>query len=100
MTHLSAHQVNHIAKLAQLTLTEDEVTKFQGQLSSILEYVNKLQEVDTSGVEETSQVTGLENVWREDMSSEDRMLSQDAALSNAKVKHNGYVVVPAVIEKE
>jgi len=63
---LTEEQVRHVAKLARLKLTDDEVKKFAGQLSGVLEYVDILKEVDTDGVEITSQVTGLKNVMRKD----------------------------------
>jgi len=63
---LSEEQVKHIAKLARISLTEAEVKKFSAQLSGILDYVAILNEIDTQNVEPTSQVTGLENVMRED----------------------------------
>lgn len=66
MKNLTVEEVKHIAKLANLTLSENEVEKFRGQLSEVLAYVEKLKEVETSSVEPTSQVTGLENVFRED----------------------------------
>lgn len=66
MTQLTADQVRHIAKLARLSLSEEEVTKFAKELTSILGYVDMLREVDTEGVEPTAQVTGQENVLRED----------------------------------
>ena len=63
---LSKEEVQHIALLARLGIKEEEIEKFAEQLSSILEYVEKLNEVNTDGVEITAQVTGLENVLRED----------------------------------
>ncbi len=66
MPKLSKDEVRHIAKLARLSLSEAEVEKFTTELTSILEYVEKLQEVDTEGVEATAQVTGLRNVFRDD----------------------------------
>lgn len=63
-------QVLHLAKLARLTLTDEEINRFQAQLSSILEYFEKLKELETSGVKETSQVTGLLNVIRADQADE------------------------------
>ena len=63
---LTKEEVEHIAYLARLGLTEEEKGKFTQQLSSILDYVEQLKEVDTSGVEPTAQVTGLENVLRDD----------------------------------
>jgi len=63
---ISQDQVRHIAKLARLHLTDEEVSKFAGELSSIFSYIDQLNEVDTEGVSETAQVTGLENVTRKD----------------------------------
>lgn len=63
---LSSDDVRHIAKLARLHLEDNEVEKFTRELSSILDYVDMLQEVDTKNVEPTAQVTGLTNSFRED----------------------------------
>ncbi|MFA6410732.1 MAG: Asp-tRNA(Asn)/Glu-tRNA(Gln) amidotransferase subunit GatC [Candidatus Buchananbacteria bacterium] len=64
---LSIKDVEHIAMLARLGLTEAEKEKFAGQLSSILDYFEQLKEVNTDNVEPTAQVTGLENVLRPDV---------------------------------
>ncbi len=66
MTQLTPAQVRHIAKLARLTLSDAEVEKFAKELTSILQYVDILKEVDTSNVEPTAQVTGQTNVLRID----------------------------------
>ncbi|MCX6743839.1 MAG: Asp-tRNA(Asn)/Glu-tRNA(Gln) amidotransferase subunit GatC [Candidatus Parcubacteria bacterium] len=63
---LSKLEVEKIAKLSRLELTNEEKDKFVGQLSAVLDYVGKLNEVNTDNVEMTAQVTGLENVYRED----------------------------------
>lgn len=63
---LSTEQVQHIAKLAHIALTEEEIERYRTELSTVFEYIDQLNEVDTEGVPVTSQVTGLENVWRED----------------------------------
>ena len=63
---ISQEEIKHIALLARLGLTEEEIELYSGQLSSILDYVELLKEVDANGVEPTAQVTGLENVMRED----------------------------------
>lgn len=68
---LTAGQVKKIANLARLHLTEEEVELFAGQLTDILNYVDILKELDTSGVPETNQVTGLTNVLREDIVAQD-----------------------------
>lgn len=89
--------VLHIAKLANLPLTKDEAKKYEEQLSSILDYVEKLQEVDTESVTETSQTTNLENVLRIDVTSPS--LSQEQALSNTKVQHNRLFKVKGILEQ-
>lgn len=63
---LSKEEVQHIAKLARLGLTEDEVGKFQKDLSSILDYIEKLKEVDVRNVSPESHAIEIENVERED----------------------------------
>lgn len=64
---LTREEVLHIAKLARLELKEEEVEKFRTQLSEILEYVGQLSKVDTTGIEPISQITGLQNVVRDDL---------------------------------
>lgn len=93
---LTIKDVEHIATLANLGLTPQEIKKFQVQLSAIIEFVGKLNEVDTKDVEPTSQVTGLENVFREDEIK--LSLTQKEALKNAPRKYNGYFLVKAVLE--
>lgn len=63
---LTEEEVRKIAKLARVALTPEQVKKFAGQLTNVLDYVEILSEVDTDGVPETSQVTGLSNVMDED----------------------------------
>lgn len=63
---LSEEEVRHVAKLARLDLTDEEVKKFALQLSRVLDYMEILKEVNTENVSETSQVTGLKNVMRKD----------------------------------
>ncbi len=90
--------VNHIAKLANLTLEKDEVEKFQKQLSEVLDYISRLNELNTTDIEPTSQVTGLENVTRDDKIKPS--LTQEEALSNAASQHNGLFRVKGVFENE
>jgi len=63
---LTKEEVQKIARLCKIQLTEQEIEKFQKELSVVLEYASELQKVNTDGVEPISQVTGLENVERED----------------------------------
>lgn len=88
--------VPHVAKLANLPLKPEEKEKFEKQLSEILNYIEKLKEVDTKNVQTTSQVTGLENVTREDEATPS--LTQEEVLSNSKSIHNGLFKVKAILE--
>lgn len=64
---LSKQAVAHVARLARLGLTDEEAKQYAEQLSSILDYVEQLKRVDTEGIEPTAQVTGLENILRDDV---------------------------------
>ena len=63
---LKKEDIHHLAKLARINLTDEEISTYETQLSDIIKYVEQLNEIDTDKVEETSQVTGLENVTQED----------------------------------
>jgi aspartyl-tRNA(Asn)/glutamyl-tRNA(Gln) amidotransferase subunit C len=66
MADLTREDVLKLARLARLTITDEEVEKYRAELNEILTYVTQLQTVDVSGLEPTTQVTGLTNVMRED----------------------------------
>jgi aspartyl-tRNA(Asn)/glutamyl-tRNA(Gln) amidotransferase subunit C len=88
--------VEHIAQLARLALTDSEREKFATQLASILSYVEKLKELDTSGIEPTSHVVTIGNVMREDRVSPS--LAKDVVLMNAPDKAGDFYRVPKIIE--
>lgn len=94
MVKLTKSDVKHIAQLARLGLTTTELKKFQKQLSTILDYVGQLNELDTKRVEPVSQITGLENMTREDIARPS--LSQEEALLNAPDQYNGFFKVKPV----
>jgi aspartyl-tRNA(Asn)/glutamyl-tRNA(Gln) amidotransferase subunit C len=94
---LTEKEVEHVAALAKLSLSSQETVKFQKQLSEILEYINLLNVVETDQVEPTNQVTGLENVFREDKTGES--FSQAEALSGAKDISQGRFKVKAILGK-
>lgn len=96
-TSLTVTDVRQIAKLASIPISDTQAEELTKQLGVTVAYVSKLQELPTEGVEETSQVTGLENVVREDVVDESRMLTQKEALANALHTHNGFFVVDAVL---
>lgn len=94
---LTIKQVENIAELARLELTAEEKVRFGGQLSAILDYAAILQELDTSNVPPTAQVTGLYGVMRDDVI--EPSFTQEEALSNAPAALEGFVVVPAVLDE-
>lgn len=90
--------ISHVAKLANLPLSDEEKKKFEKQLEETIKYIEGLNEVPTPGIEPTSQVTGLENVTREDEIKPS--LTQEEALSNAKSTHNGFFKVKGILNNE
>jgi aspartyl-tRNA(Asn)/glutamyl-tRNA(Gln) amidotransferase subunit C len=90
--------VKHIAKLANLNLKQKDEERFEKQLNEIVGYIEKLGKVDTKDVEPTSQVTGLENVTREDKPAPS--LPQETTLSSTKSQHNGLFKVGAILDDE
>jgi len=97
MSNLSREEVRHIAKLARLKLTEEEVEKFQQQLSEVLNYMRVLNDVETKDIEPTAQVTGLENVFREDEVSPS--LEPQQVLSGAPAREGNLFKTGVVLEK-
>ena len=95
---LDKAKVKHVAKLASLPLTSEEEEKFSKELGETLDYAEKLNEVNTTGLEGTNQVTGLVNVTREDVVGPS--FSQEEALSNAKETYKGYIKVKAILSEE
>lgn len=98
-TKITNTQIQHIAKLANIPVSDEEATKLAAGFEKTLETIADLKAIDTTGVTPTSQVTGLENVWREDIADEKRTFTQKEALANAKATYNGYFVVPRLIKK-
>ncbi len=97
MTKISLDDVKKLARLARIAITDEEATKFQSELDAILAYVKQLEDVDTTGVEPTSQVTGLVNVTRADEEI-DYGVDRDGLLKNAPDSKDGYVKVRRVLE--
>ena len=93
---ISLDVVEEIAKLAKLELTPEQKKEMTCQLSRIITYIDKLNEVDTSAVPPTSHATGITCRLREDVI--EPWLSQEEALANAPAKSKGYFSVPKVIK--
>ncbi len=94
---LTSDQVAHVARLARLSLSADELERMRSQLSNILAYIEVLQEVDVSGVALTAQVTGLTTVLRPDVVRDG--LSREAVLANAPDQRDGMFRVKPVFEE-
>jgi aspartyl-tRNA(Asn)/glutamyl-tRNA(Gln) amidotransferase subunit C len=95
--HLTTDEVRHVAELAKLRLTEEEIGQYTQQLSAILDYAGILQQVDTRHTPPTPYVLPLANVLASDTPRPS--LSNDAALANAPDAANGFFRVAAVFEE-
>jgi aspartyl-tRNA(Asn)/glutamyl-tRNA(Gln) amidotransferase subunit C len=88
--------VEHVAKLARLELTPEEVDRYGKQLGAILDYIAKLEKIDLAGVEPLAHAADTANVFRED---EPRAgLARDEAQKNAPERTGDFFVVPKVVE--
>ena len=94
---ISMADLDHIAKLARINLTESEKTTFLPQLESVLEYLDVLNQVNTDNVEPTFRVNDQKNILRDDLIKDS--FDQKTALSSAPKTQDGYFVVPGTIKK-
>lgn len=92
---LTKEEVLKLAKLSRLKLTDDEVERYQSELSAILEYVNQLEKADVDGLEPTYQVTGLTNVLREDEPA--TQTQQPELLKNVPKKDGTHIKVKRMV---
>jgi len=95
---IDERQVRHVAVLSRLKLSEGEVATFSRQLSAMLEYVEKLNELDTSNVEPTVHAVPISNVLRDDEPEEP--MAVDEALANAPQREGSFYRVPKVLDQE
>ena len=93
---ITKEQVEHVAKLARLAITEEEKERYTQQLSNILTYIEKLKELDTSKVEPTSHVLPMKNIFREDEVRPS--LPREEILKNAPDRTEEFFSVPKIIE--
>ena len=89
-------QVRKVAKLARLELSETEVAEFTGQLSAIISYVEKMNELDTEQVEPLAHSLPVSNVFREDHTKDS--LGTEAVLANAPQRDEGFFLVPKILD--
>ena len=93
---ISLQEVEHIAELAKIGLTKEEKERFSGELSDILEYIEQLKEIDTKDIEPVSQVTGLINVIREDVTDGCDENTRKKIVANFPEEKDGCVKVKQV----
>ncbi len=93
---IDAEQVRKVAKLARLELTEAEIGEFTGQLGAILEYVEKMNELDTTNVEPLAHCLPISNVFRADEVRES--LGTETTLANAPQRDGPFFRVPKILE--
>ena len=91
-------QVRHVAKLARLDLTDEEVARFSTQLSAILDYLEKLNELDTDSVEPLAHCLPIHNIFREDVVTES--LDTELALENAPQHFENFFKVPKILDDD
>ena len=96
MTQILRDDVLHLAQLSSLRLASDEVDALQQDLSNIVGYIEQLGELDTTGIEPTYQVTGLSNVWRDDVVDQSGV-TREQLLALATEQQNNSVKVPKVL---
>ncbi len=91
---ISKEEVKHVAKLARLELTDEEVNKYSQQLGSILEYVEQMNEVDTTGIEPMPHAIPVYNVMREDVVKYEQ--TKEEMMANAPFEEDGFFRVPKI----
>lgn len=91
---ISTDDVKHVAKLARLELTEEEINKYSKQLGSILQYVEQMNEVDTTGIEPMPHAIPVYNVMREDVVKYEQ--TKEEMLANAPFEEDGFFRVPKI----
>ena len=96
MTNVSLDDVQHLAQLSSLQLNSNEADELRADIEGILEYVEQLSELDTSGVEPTYQVTDLENVWRADIVNPGKV-TREELLARSPASEKNQIKVPKVL---
>jgi aspartyl-tRNA(Asn)/glutamyl-tRNA(Gln) amidotransferase subunit C len=94
---LSKEEILHIATLARIGLDEKDIEKYQTELSEILDYFKKLDELDVAGIEPIGHITGMQNVMRSDNQEDFGLPGKEAILKNVPEKKDGYIKVKSVL---
>ncbi len=99
MAKIDKQLTKHVAKLANIPITETEAEELASAFSETLIVVDELQKLAVDNTEPTHQVTGLTNVTRDDVIDKEKMFTQEQALANASKTYQGFFVVPRILKK-
>jgi len=99
MAKIDKQLTKHVAKLANIPITETEAEELASAFSETLIVVDELQKLAVDNTEPTHQVTGLTNVTRDDVVDKEKMFTQEQALANASKTYQGFFVVPRILKK-
>ena|SRR3989344_3783621 len=97
---ISKEEVKNIAQLARIEIAEDQLEKYQKELSAILDFVGQLSKIDTTGVEPIRQITGLENIFRKDEPRGLLTVAGPELIAAAPQEQDGFVAVPEVFKNK
>jgi aspartyl-tRNA(Asn)/glutamyl-tRNA(Gln) amidotransferase subunit C len=95
---LTAAEVKKLAQLARITLTPDEQARYAETISAVLDYMKILNEVDTKNIEPTFQVTGLKDVWREDIAKDSKIIKE--LIEQMPRREDEELLVPGVFDNQ
>ncbi len=99
MPEINKQLIKHVARLASIPIQDQEAGELSRAFAETLTVVDELKQLSVDKTEPTHQVTGLSNVMREDKVNEERMFTQEEALKNASKTHQGFFVVPRILDK-
>lgn len=97
---ITKEDIHHLAQLANLPLNDAEIKKYTTQLAETITYVENLNELDTANASETSHNTDLTNQYFSDGTANERGLSAEDAITNARTKQNGFFVVSRIMKND
>lgn len=95
---ITEEDVKHVASLAKLEFSDDEIGKFTSQIEDIMNMANELRKIDTTGVEPTINVTDAVNIMRDDVAT--APISREELMKNVPEHEDGFIKVPAIIKEK
>ena len=94
---LTQEEIEHIAHLARIELTQEEVVRYGKEMSAILEYIQKLEEIETDNVEPIGHITGMVNIYREDIARTENTEEVEGIMDNVPYTKKGCISVKQVL---